>query len=278
MLRTYFWTLVVVTCGFCHTHVIADPTQGAPTAPPGPTAQLQIDFGAEIKRADMLILPEVTDALNLNVEQRREVADVGAGLPQTRRTASRSPEQAAPAHPRDESPETQVMRELLNRRTQDEVTRELTRETSRLVETLDREQMQRLNQVYVRFLDGQALGDTVVAQLLELTQNQRSQINHLREEAAHKFLGHLHSYITKAGGSSDGGLRKAYGEIVAASGKQMLALLSPEQLASLETIKGEPLPLSEKSTQMMLELSTSRYLSFVSKTEAIRPNLGEAPE
>lgn len=269
MLRIYFWTLVLLTCGMCPLLVQGDPTTNAPAAspPPGPIVQLHIDFGGELKRSDLLVVPEVADSLRLSVEQRKALSELNLPSP----TPEKERDRTSSNRPKDESPEVQVMRELLNRRTEAEIKKEITRESTRLMETLDREQMQRLNELYLRYLDGQSLGDSVVSQFLELTPIQKVQVNQLREEGAHKFLGELHARITQSNAGADSALRKAYSDLAEPLGKRMLALLSPDQLKKFETLKGEPFTFSESARQMLLELTTSRYFEFVSQAAAVRP-------
>jgi Spy/CpxP family protein refolding chaperone len=109
----------------------------------------------------------------------------------------------------------------------------------RIAKVLTPEQMQRLDEINIQAAGVAALGYTDVAKKLELTADQRDELNKLGEETSVELAG-LYSPTNgqSVGNLTPQQLNEKRNEIRAERAEQAFAVLTDEQQAAFETLKG----------------------------------------
>jgi len=114
-------------------------------------------------------------------------------------------------------------------------------EKTKLAEILLPNQMKRLNEIYIQQLGTRALDDEDVAGELKITAEQKTSIAKVREESQAK----MRELFTAGAGGDREAARTKMAEMRKASDEKILAVLTADQKAKLEELKGKPFELPE---------------------------------
>lgn len=189
-----------------------------------PTSALQLASNSAVQSELALTEEQVSKIQALN-EEFREKAREAAG---DRRALRELPEDERRERMRQMIAERQEAMSKLNAEFQ-----------PKLAEVLDAVQTERLEQIRVQALGPQALQDETVVKALGLTQEQQAKI-----EAAHTEFGEKTAELRRG----DGDARERFGqirELSQARDQQINAVLTTEQQAKLEQIKGDEFDLAQ---------------------------------
>jgi Spy/CpxP family protein refolding chaperone len=114
-------------------------------------------------------------------------------------------------------------------------------EKTKLAEILLPNQMKRLNEIYIQQLGTRALDDEDVATELKITAEQKTQVAKVREESQAQ----MRELFTAGAGGDREAARAKFTEARKASDEKILAVLTADQKAKLEELKGKPFELPE---------------------------------
>jgi hypothetical protein len=114
-------------------------------------------------------------------------------------------------------------------------------EKAKLAEILLPNQMKRLNEIYIQQLGTRALDDEEVATELKITAEQKTSIGKAREESSAQMR---ELFSAGAGGDREAA-RSKFAEARKASDEKILAVLTADQKAKLEELKGKPFEMPE---------------------------------
>lgn len=107
--------------------------------------------------------------------------------------------------------------------------------TGKFVEKLDDTQKTRLTEIYVQANGPNALGDEEVVKMLEISDEQKGQLEDARQENRQAFFDSFQDIQ----GMSDDERRDAFDKLRQEADDRLLAALSDEQRAKFETLGGE---------------------------------------
>lgn len=102
------------------------------------------------------------------------------------------------------------------------------------LKVLDADQTKRLNEVWIQSLDGAAIADDEVSKQLEITADQKKNVDKLIDEAGTAIMDEIHA---GAGHTEDAA--KKFKEIRKKAGEKIVALLTEDQKKKYETLKGK---------------------------------------
>ena len=113
-------------------------------------------------------------------------------------------------------------------------------EKTKLAEILLPNQMKRLNEIYIQQLGTRAIDDEDVAKELSITDEQKKSLAKIREESQTQMR-----ELFTAGGDDREAARTKFAELRKATDDKILAVLTADQKAKLEELKGKPFELPE---------------------------------
>jgi hypothetical protein len=113
-------------------------------------------------------------------------------------------------------------------------------EKTRLAEILLPNQMKRLNEIYIQQLGTRALDDADVSAELKVTDEQKASIAKIREESQAQ----MRELFTAAGDDREAA-REKFAAARKATDEKLLAVLTADQKAKLDELKGKPFELPE---------------------------------
>ncbi|MBI5707917.1 MAG: hypothetical protein HZC36_13110 [Armatimonadetes bacterium] len=108
------------------------------------------------------------------------------------------------------------------------------------MKVLDAAQIKRLTECWIQVLGGIAVADDEIAKQLKLTDKQRKDVERALEVGADEMHGVFSS------GAHDESTQKAAKAVQVATGKKIEKLLTDEQRAAFEKMKGEPMKKKDK--------------------------------
>jgi Spy/CpxP family protein refolding chaperone len=117
-------------------------------------------------------------------------------------------------------------------------------EKAKLAEILLPNQMKRLNEIYIQQLGTRALDDADVAEELKITDEQKASIAKVREESQAQMR---ELFTAGAGGGDREANRAKFAEARKATDDKILAVLTADQKAKLEELKGKPFEMPENA-------------------------------
>ncbi len=118
------------------------------------------------------------------------------------------------------------------------------RENDKLSEILDSDQMRRLHGIYAQVAGAAALRDPMIGNALGLSEDQQDQLQQIGADARNQMREAFQS------GDREG-MREKLSEINENTLNDSMAVLSDDQLSSLDALKGDPFELSEEDRRSM---------------------------
>lgn len=175
-------------------------------------------FGASSVR--LATLGQVQSDLKLSDEQKSKVADIDDQLATSRRDLF----QQRP----DDMAELREKMEKLNHDA-----------AAKLADVLDKDQLKRLAGIVIQVSGPQALNDPVVDGQLSLSDEQKTKLNDVRA----KHWQAVGDAMSQAQDMSREERRAKMSELRDQAGKDLMAVLTPDQQTQFEQLKGEPIDI-----------------------------------
>jgi DNA-binding MarR family transcriptional regulator len=189
-------------------------------------AQLRgLRFPASLQNVFLLRGEEVQKELNLNDEQRALLADIAMKLQQDAFEIFSGLQDLTPEEQKEAMPDVMKMIDEKGKETQSQVD-----------DLLDETQRHRLKELSFQARGAQALEDDEVVTALAITDEQKKKLADIREEGSTAIQTAFQKL--RAGGGDQGEIRKQIGEMRKQLNEKALAVLTPEQLAKFEKMKG----------------------------------------
>lgn len=182
-------------------------------------------FPASLQNVFMLRSEEVQKELKLSEEQSKQLADVAMQLQQDAFEIMSGLQDLTPQEQKEAMPEIMKM-----------IGEKGTEVQGKVDGLLDDAQKARVKELSLQARNAQALEDEEIIAALKITDDQKTKLTAIREEgndAIQKAFEGL-----RAGGGDQGQIRKKMGELRKQLSDKALAVLTPEQLATFDKMKG----------------------------------------